>query len=821
MSRFYRISAWIIGIPLVLLLLFAGAIYLFSGKVKEAVVNEVNTQLAAKVHVGDIAFSLFDNFPKASIVFSDIRIEESSPVNDSALAVFKKISLTLDVWDVLRERLRIQSLVLEDGYVSAATRPDGTNNYSILKEKKETSGEDQPLTFRKVELRNAAFHLSAAGDKGSFSFPLFTCSGNFIDAVFSAHLKGEVLASFTPEKGEAFAPRKLVLDSELTVDKGKKEVRFSKTFLGLEELAFKLDGHWVYGDKQGGKVDVQTENAEIKKLLSLLPAGVKSRLSEYESTGILALKGSIQQTPGKKMQVKADFSIDNGSLYIRSFEEGLKKINLKGKVLWSEKQEFLHINNFQASLMNDAVKGVLRIDGFDDPALDIFVLSELNLENLKRVADLGAYNESRGRVFLDISLKARASELKDPKKFKDLLLNGKIKGDSLTLGNDSLGNRLSDIHTFIELKEASCFIHRLEGNWNNQRVQIRGEARDYLAYLFNDGVLNILGRAKAEKLLIESPKTTANSPGSDTTTLQLPPRIRLEAEVEVGQFTMNSFTASEITGKAIIEGDRLELRKLSFKTCGGAVVLDGHLRKRENGEQQVVVNAKLTKVNIRELFTRFNNFGQKEITDKNLNGILSGTADVGFLFDKKWNFLPASLYAFLDIRIDAGELNQYEPLKALSRFVRVEDLENIRFNSLVNQIEIRDQTIFIPSMEIKNSALNLQLEGQHTFANVMNYSIRLQLKDVWAAKYVREHETEEFEKEEQGINVFIRMSGTPDKLSIRYDSKNARKSFKQEMKKEGQSVKEILREEFGIKKKTPTEEEKPGELPNWEDDIPE
>jgi hypothetical protein len=30
-----------------------------------------------------------------------------------------------------------------------------------------------------------------------------------------------------------------------------------------------------------------------------------------------------------------------------------------------------------------------------------------------------------------------------------------------------------------------------------------------------------------------------------------------------------------------------------------------------------------------------------------------------------------------------------------------------------------------------------------------------------------------------------------------------------------------LREEFGIKKKTPAEEEKPGDLPNWEDDIPE
>ena len=41
------------------------------------------------------------------------------------------------------------------------------------------------------------------------------------------------------------------------------------------------------------------------------------------------------------------------------------------------------------------------------------------------------------------------------------------------------------------------------------------------------------------------------------------------------------------------------------------------------------------------------------------------------------------------------------------------------------------------------------------------------------------------------------------------------------MKKEGQTVKEILREEFGIQKKSPEKEEEPGKVPNWEDDIPE
>lgn len=821
MRRFLRICAWIGGVMLALLLVAVGLVFAFSGKIKQSVVEEVNQYLKAKVEVKEITFSVIEDFPLVSVGFKNVLVHESTPLNDSALAKLESIKLTLNFWDAVRQKIHIQGLKVKNGYLSLASNAKGETNFDILKPSPDSTADETRLSFQKVTLTD--IHIVYRGDKDIYDFniPELSAAGDFKEEIFKTHLDGTLLASIHIANKQLISPRTLVLDSEIEIDKPGEKILFKRTFLGIQDLAFELDGLWNTGETGGGQINIKTKDAEIKKLLSLLPGKIKTEIENYESSGVLQLTGSIKQKGKGNPQIKATFSVDNGSLFLKEFGEGLKGIKLKGELLYSEKQEKLHISTFEARLMEDIVKGTLKLDGFDDPYMDLFVLSELNLQNLKRVADLGAYRESSGKALIDISLKARLSELKDPKKYRSIYLNGKVKGEHLNLGNDSLENRLSDVNTFLELKEATCSIHRLEANWNEQRVQIRGEAKNFLAYLFNDEELKILGRLKADKLAFTNPREEKPKSVSDTSGFQLPPRIRLEAEVEVGELSLENFRASKITGRASLNSDYLEIKKLQFETCEGKVALTGHWSKREDGKQPVVVNAVLEKVTINELFRQFNNFGQVEITDKNLRGKLSGKIDAGFLLDRNFNFLSSSLYAFLDIRIDGGELNKYEPLKALSRYVRVEDLENVRFKTLENQIEIRDEIIFIPSMEIKNSAMNMFIEGQHSFKNVMNYSIKLQLKDVLAGPYMRDHEVDEFEKEEEGINVFIRMSGTPDKLSISYDSKKARKNLKQEMKKEKQSVKEILRNEFGIQKKEPEKPEPEDDLPNWEDDIPE
>lgn len=55
-----------------------------------------------------------------------------------------------------------------------------------------------------------------------------------------------------------------------------------------------------------------------------------------------------------------------------------------------------------------------------------------------------------------------------------------------------------------------------------------------------------------------------------------------------------------------------------------------------------------------------------------------------------------------------------------------------------------------------------------------------------------------------GMNIFLLMTGTIDNPDIKYDSKGAIQNIKQDLKVEKQTLKTILKEEFGLFKKDST-----------------
>ena len=65
-----------------ILFLVAGFTFVFQDKIKRFAITEINNQLKGKLIVkGEIGFSLFSHFPKATINFSDIVLRDNSASN--------------------------------------------------------------------------------------------------------------------------------------------------------------------------------------------------------------------------------------------------------------------------------------------------------------------------------------------------------------------------------------------------------------------------------------------------------------------------------------------------------------------------------------------------------------------------------------------------------------------------------------------------------------------------------------------------------------------------------------------------------------------
>ena len=161
------------------------------------------------------------------------------------------------------------------------------------------------------------------------------------------------------------------------------------------------------------------------------------------------------------------------------------------------------------------------------------------------------------------------------------------------------------------------------------------------------------------------------------------------------------------------------------------------------------------------------------------------------------------------LAIEQGRLMNFKPLESLSKYVEVSELKDIKFSHLHCSFDIKNQIITLPRTNLKNSALNIEFWGKHTFINEIDYHIKLLLSELLTSKKrANKQLDEELEFVEHDPEnrrcVYLLMTGTVDNPIIKYDRKGLKQKIGEDIKAEKQTLKQILKEEFGLFKKDST-----------------
>jgi hypothetical protein len=221
----------------------------------------------------------------------------------------------------------------------------------------------------------------------------------------------------------------------------------------------------------------------------------------------------------------------------------------------------------------------------------------------------------------------------------------------------------------------------------------------------------------------------------------------------------------------------------------------------------------MSAIDIRKLFFAFEEFGQEVVTSANLRGRCAVDAVFTASMSEKLQLDPKSIVSSIDLTIENGELIALQSLadiaaymrenKLISPFIEVDRLEekmrHIRFATLENRIEIKDERIYLPMMDVKSSAIDIKASGSHWFDDRIDYSVGLYLRDI----LVRKDRTEFGDIEDDGLGsrFFLSMKGTVDNPQFGYD-RNAKKEIrKEERQAERETLKQILKEDLNPFKK--------------------
>ena len=255
----------------------------------------------------------------------------------------------------------------------------------------------------------------------------------------------------------------------------------------------------------------------------------------------------------------------------------------------------------------------------------------------------------------------------------------------------------------------------------------------------------------------------------------------------------------------LLKNQKIAVQNLSLLAADGTIKLNAIA---DITPKNIVItgNVDMQKLNIQRLFAELNNFGQTTLEDKHLKGFITTTTDFSATWNNQLVIDLNSIQATSNILIERGELNNFKPLESLARYIDVNELQHIKFSTLQSAIEIKNKLIAIPKTSIKSSALNLELYGSHSFDNIIDYHIQLLMSELLAKRNAKNKDLDDeltlVENDpENRRSVFFAMTGPIDNPTIKYDRKGAKQKIKEDIQQEKQTIKQLLKEEFGLFKK--------------------
>lgn len=847
MNKYLKYSLIGFGSLIGLFILLAIAIpLLFENKIKAIFINALNKNLATEVVVNesDIHLSLLRTFPFASLSFQNLSMKESTPGSDAFFITTEELSLAFNVRDIINKKYDINKLVIKNAVIQLKENANGEVNYKFWKSDSSSEQTELSIKLQQIQLINVNFNYSDDNNKVYMHLIAenLSANGNFYTSEFDVRTKGEILSQFITISNITYLENKnIAIDTRLDVNTTQQQYAFSKSTAEISDNVFAIDGSFTINQGVNYDLHFASVNASIELLLLTLPANYANKLNGIQSNGKVDFDATIKGLYSKtaKPAVAANFELRKSTLYHAKFGDKLTDVTLKGKYTNGSRRNArsseLHLQNFSGKFKGESITGDIHIINFIDPVVDCKLNGALPA-SLVIPALLPDATNVEGRIA-----------------FERFTFSGNTKSiDNTTLSRNPPSGNITISNLMFGLRNENISIANVEATLENRNLELRNikciipgadfsgdlTIGNWIKLIANTDrtLLSINGSLKSKSLdvktlrnYINATPQNNNSANSVSGTSAKPLWLELSGKIkmQMDELRYGSILLNTINTEIILNGPLITSRNLTASTQNGNIQLASTFRQYSSGNYIFETSGFLNNIDITELFKQLDNFGQSTLTDKNIKGkanVLLENLAIGFTPD--FVVIENSIYALANIKIDNGELINYKPLESLAKYIDVNELKHIRFESLQNQIEIKDRTVYIPATFISTSALDLYLSGNHTFDNIIDYQVKLSMADVMMKRFFKTSKSsDDYEKADGGINVYLVMTGTVYNPVIEFNKKEGKKKLEQSGLDEPDfldifkpdQLEEKKKEMKKEPKKTDTLPEEPIEYIDWED----
>ncbi len=806
-------------------LLVAGtlSVVLFKDRIIHRFVEEANKSLATPVKVGKIDVSSWADFPNLAIVCTDVYVEDSHP-GDYPLLTAKSLSFFINPIEAWRGKFSIRGVQLVDSETNLKISPEGVSNYTIVRKHSGDSSTAIAFELRNVRLKNTRVNYNdqRAHDHHSFESEQLIASISIHGDLYDIDAEGDVTVGQIGVNNKIVLKNKSVeVKATMLYDDDNKSLAIHPSLVKLKRSQFEVEGTYSFHDQNLIDIKAKAKNTDIQSILALMPDDVTQKVSRYESKGEvyfdLSLKGEISARKSPFLSVR--FGCADAQLYHPDYKSRITHAHLEGSfasssVLDPSRAE-LFLKNITGELNGKSFEGELSIQNFDDPSVRCRFKGELDAASILQFYPIPSVQHLAGTLRADVSLDGRVSELRKKATAQHVKTQGSIemKGLQITAGKQNL--HFKDLNGSLQFNHNDLALSNVNGHFENSDFELNGFFKNIITFLlFEDQPIGIETDLRSNFLDMDQLFAIGfGQKGSEDFNFHISPHLHLNFNCDVKSMKYRRFHPRNVKGDLLIKGQTAVSRNISFQAMGGQLSLNGIVNARNPKATEVVSSFKVNGVQLDSIFYVFENFGQDFIQDKHLKGKAYAEVSMEMTLDEKLKLYSESLTTDVTVTVKDGELNNFEPLQKLNKYLDDEGLSHLRFADLKNEVHIEKKMIYLPQMEVRSNVTAIQLSGTHSFDQHIDYRVIAPLRN--RRKIDPDEAFGAVEEDQTGTSkVFLKITGTTSDYTVSLDKTAVKKKIVSDLKKEVRELQEAFKSKGKQKKKELELEE--GDYFDWD-----
>ena len=783
-------------------------------KIKLFAIERVSDNLHVELSVEEVEVSVWSGFPNVRVNLNQIVLGGSGnkTVNSlDTLLTAEKLGVSLSLWDVIFSDPVVEAFILEEAHVHLKQGASGDWNTSVFKT--QDLGDRSLQEDVKVNLYQLidVSIVAQTNDNKTFSFEIehADISGESFEVSFSngKSIGDGITEELIPLQGSLSGELLLGADQEIELTIRNAEVN------GLS-LSGKLNyDHTVLAEIQIDEISVN----QLKKIFK--KDFVEGYLSGivFDGSASFSIKTDSKNTFVDWKLPESGMALSPNITGFSMVKKG--RVSAEGSCEYSSKSQILAVS---ISTFEIDTKG-LQVNG------DARCLNTKSADwtlNVQSTLDAGAPYRS----WIPEIQSAEYSYLPQDgvlKSSAELRISawGKLEGFSCTVESDDLHGALNAI---------PYSIRNMRAHFDNSKIQIKsfgykwgGNIGEVTAELFgvdkwiDGGSVEGDVDVKATRMNVEAIVQWWEHQNVVDTRPEvsrfLPAGSDISLKIVSEKLTWDALECESFLTRLHLTESKLKITNATTKTLEGEVRVEGSFRPNLEG-WSLNLSGTADGLSLPKLFDCYDNFGQSTLRAQHLGGSVSiaGTSKMGWGKEGLWS--AKSLNASLNVAISHGSLENFEVFddvadyldehRLIAPLVNPNDLrkrlKTIQLDDVETPIYISSSTTTIPSIHIHSSAMDVRVEGEHSFSGKIDYTLGFALRDL---RKSREIEFGNIEDDGLGNMFFLAMDGTLNEPVYSYD-RSAHKTHRRDaFRDEAVKIKEsILNSGVNIKE-TKTEEE--------------